>query len=80
MYCSKECKEKDWDLHQMNCGKSGEKDFDWEIKRCQYVTKGLGVFALRDIKKYEKISVERVLYSTTANFTENELINKLKGL
>ena len=60
-YCSRECQKKDWKIgkHKVWCGKAGEKCVDYEIKETE--TKGLGLFALRDFQRGEKILVERVV-------------------
>ena len=51
----------DWKTgHQHWCGKSGELDVDYEVR--EVAGKGLGVFALRDLKRNEKIIVERCVF------------------
>ena len=57
-YCSREHQKLDWKKgHSKWCCKSGEIDFDFEIRESK--GKGLGFFALRDLKRNEKIMVER---------------------
>lgn len=59
-YCSRECQVKDWKSgHKVWCGKAGEKCVDYEIKETE--DKGLGMFALRDFQRGEKILVERAV-------------------
>jgi hypothetical protein len=61
--------------HNEWCGKTGEENIDWEIKECEF---GLGMFALRDISKYEKILNEKGIlkFSQFLNVLDLEKINK----
>jgi hypothetical protein len=61
-FCSKECQKKDWKQgHKHWCGKSGEKNIDWEIRDVE--GKGKGMFALKTFEKNDKIMVERPVIS-----------------
>jgi hypothetical protein len=61
LFCSRECQSKDWKTgHKLYCGVGGEIDVDFEIRDAGGDV-GLGVFALRDFEKNEKIIVERPL-------------------
>jgi hypothetical protein len=61
LFCSRECQSKDWRTgHKLYCGVAGEIDVDFEIRDAGGDV-GLGVFALRDFEKNEKIIVERPL-------------------
>ncbi|OEU08979.1 hypothetical protein FRACYDRAFT_249323 [Fragilariopsis cylindrus CCMP1102] len=63
-FCSRECQIQDWKKtggsHKMWCGKSGEKCVDYEIRDAGS-EKGLGLFAMRDFSRGEKILVERAV-------------------
>jgi hypothetical protein len=60
-FCSIECQTLDWKVsHRQNCCKSGEMNHDFEILLTK--DKGYGIFALRNIKKYERVLMERVLF------------------
>lgn len=57
-YCSRECQVSDWkNGHKHWCGKAGEIGADFSIREAE--CKGLGVFALRDFRRGEKIMAER---------------------
>jgi hypothetical protein len=60
-YCSKECQTEDWKkgCHKHWCGIAGELGYDFEIKDTGVEGKGLGVYALRDFKRNDKIMAER---------------------
>jgi hypothetical protein len=60
-YCSKECQVGDWNKmegHRLYCSIAGEIGFDYEIRQVDDEI-GMGLFALRDIKKNEKVLAER---------------------
>ena len=58
-YCCKEHQVADWrSSHKKWCGKSGELDFDFEIRETDD-GKGKGLFTLRNFERGEKIMVER---------------------
>ncbi len=60
-YCSKTCQVNDWNQgHKHWCCKAGEIGYDYEIKPSSKY-KGLGVFALRDFNRSEKIMAQRGL-------------------
>jgi len=60
-FCSKDCQKADWKLgHRLYCGISGELGHDYEIRQVDDNV-GMGVFALRDFTKNEKVMVERPL-------------------
>lgn len=67
-YCCRECQVKDWKkgCHKVWCGKSGEKCIDYEIRDAGE-GKGLGLFALRDFERGEKILVERAVATQPAD-------------
>ncbi|KAJ1458567.1 hypothetical protein M885DRAFT_561790 [Pelagophyceae sp. CCMP2097] len=57
-YCSREHQVLDWKKgHKHWCGKAGELGYDFEVRAAE--GKGLGLFALRDFQRCEKILVER---------------------
>lgn len=58
---------KDWKegCHKVWCGKSGEKCIDYEIRDAGE-GKGVGLFALRDFKRSERILVERAVATLPA--------------
>ena len=59
IYCSKSCQVTDWtQSHKHWCCKSGEINYDYVIKPSEQF-EGLGVFALRDFAKSEKIMASR---------------------
>ena len=70
VFCSEECQKLDWKAgHGHYCGIEGEANVDWEIREVE--GKGLGLFALRDFRKDEKVMVERpVLGPGHNNFSE----------
>lgn len=74
-YCSRECQVQDWRTgHKVYCGIAGEIGIDFEV--CQADGgKGLGVFALRDFERNEKIMAERPILMNpnpiTATVPEN---------
>ena len=58
-FCCREHQKLDWkNGHSKWCCKSGEIDFDYEVREAKDKI-GLGMFALRDFKRGEKILVER---------------------
>lgn len=60
MFCSRECQKADWKAgHKIWCGVAGEINVDYDIWEAE--GKGLGVFALRDFKRGDKIMVEKPL-------------------
>jgi hypothetical protein len=70
VYCSSECQKKDWtegQVHKNWCGLVAEEGADYEV--CNVIGKGVGLFALRDFAKYERIMVDRI-YSE-AEFMES---------
>lgn len=71
-YCSKACQALDWKKysHKRWCCNSGEIDFDYAIRECEFKSRGLGVFALRDFKRGEKAMVERPLIVTLTGSSE----------
>jgi hypothetical protein len=64
-FCSRECQIQDWKKtggsHKFWCGKSGEKCVDYDIRDAGE-EKGLGLFAMRDFNRGEKILVERSVF------------------
>jgi hypothetical protein len=63
-FCSLKCQKEDWKYHKFFCCNIGEENYDWEIKTTK--EKGLGVFALRDFNKFERLMFERVLFEKKA--------------
>ena len=60
-FCSKDCQKADWTTgHRLYCGIAGEIGHDFEIRKVNDDV-GMGVFALRDFAKNEKILAERPL-------------------
>ncbi len=60
MYCSPACQKMDWKCgHKHWCGVAGEVGHDVEIRDTGVQGQGMGMFALRDIKKHERILAER---------------------
>lgn len=60
LYCSRNCRQRDWDTfaHKIYCGVAGEVGVDYEIRKVNDRV-GLGLFALRNFSKNDKIMVER---------------------
>ena len=65
LYCSKKCQREDWKsaAHRIYCGVAGEIGWDYEIRKVVGKNQriGVGLFALRDFQKNDKILVERPL-------------------
>jgi hypothetical protein len=60
-YCSVECQAQDWRTgHKHFCGRAGEYGRDYCVQASP--GKGMGVFALRDFARGEKIMAERSLF------------------
>lgn len=63
-YCSRECQTADWKCgHKHWCGVAGELGADFDIRDTGIPGKGLGIFALRDFQRSEKIMAERYVMS-----------------
>ncbi|KAJ8604516.1 hypothetical protein CTAYLR_000929 [Chrysophaeum taylorii] len=59
VFCSRACQVQDWKRgHKQWCGRSGEAGFEFEVREA-LGSKGLGVFALVDMKRGFKIMAER---------------------
>ena len=60
LYCSSFCRQQDWDsaAHKVYCGVAGEIGVDYEIRKVNDRV-GVGLFALREFSKNDKIMVER---------------------
>lgn len=62
-YCS-DCRTTDWNsCHQRWYGAAGEIDEAFEV--CNIPGKGLGLFALRPLKRFDAVMIERPLITTT---------------
>lgn len=63
LFCSRECQRKDWTnaAHRLSCGDAGEIDVDYEVRDAGPGV-GLGLFALRNFRKNERLLVERPLF------------------
>ena len=61
-FCSRECQKADWKTagHNFYCGIAGEVGCDFEIRKVSDQI-GLGIFALKDFQKDDKIMAERPL-------------------
>jgi hypothetical protein len=76
-YCSASCQGADWKQHKIWCGHVSEFQVDFEVRESQ--DKGLGLFALRDFKKGDKILVERpVIVMTVDSSEESSLLLALQ--
>jgi len=62
LYCSSACCQADWPTHHFWCGKTGEKNVDFEVRQIQ--GKGLGLVTLRAFGRGEKILAERPVLTT----------------
>jgi hypothetical protein len=60
LYCSPECQHADWKQgHKYYCGKAGERNFDFELGETD--ERGVGMFALKEIQRGDKIFIERLI-------------------
>jgi hypothetical protein len=71
-YCSDKCKIQDWKEggHKLWCGAIGELGKDYEIRLTD--VKGLGMFALRNFERGEKIAIEKPILT----FSSPDLLHK----
>lgn len=67
-YCSEDCRQRDWSAeadprgqgHEHFCGLAGERGHDFDVRLISE-SKGMGMVALRDIKRHECIAVDNAL-------------------
>ena len=72
-FCSVECQTQDWRTgHKQFCGNAGEYGRDYCVQASP--GKGMGVFALRDFARGEKIMVERSLFGENTKFLVGEKV------
>jgi hypothetical protein len=80
LLCSLQCQKADWKLgeHRSFCQKSGEINFDYEIREAP--GKGLGVFALRNFKSGEKVMVERAVATFSPDILQVKAVRTARWL
>lgn len=76
-YCSKECQTSDWKAgHKHWCGVAGELGHDFEIRDTGIAGKGLGLFALREFRRNDKILAERPVMRSETEVVDNPHIHR----
>jgi hypothetical protein len=78
IYCSVECETNDWVNHKYWCNKSGEINIDYEMKYSS--EKGVGVYALRNFIRGDKIMVERPVMKSAGEAVSKNIYNEVMKL